>query len=375
MRVTFTIDDDIRQLRESADRLFADQGGVAPLRHCRDAKDLAGAANGAWRGMSELGLPGILAPEAFGGAGLGFRASTQISEAMGKTLARGPFLSTAVMAVTILAHSDNEALKSEFLPQIASGELIVALAGEEQGRHAPHAISASFSPEVDGFGLSGHKTGVIDGNIAHKFIVAAVSAGDLELFLVDAGASGITITSGLGLDSQPAVGVDFKGVVIPETRLISKPANAATLLDLAYDAGRLHLAAEMLGAAQETFDRTIDYMKTRVQFGRLIGEFQALQHRAAILFGELEIARSIMRKAAWAWDGGEPDAAALTSLAKARVGEIAKHATTEAVQLHGGIGVTDDFDIGFYLKRVRVAAERLGDTAFHAERYAVLKGL
>jgi len=112
-----------------------------------------------------------------------------------------------------------------------------------------------------------------------------------------------------------------------------------------------------------------------VQFGRLIGEFQALQHRAAILFGELEIARSIMRKAAWAWDGGEPDAAALTSLAKARVGEIAKHATTEAVQLHGGIGVTDDFDIGFYLKRVRVAAERLGDTAFHAERYAVLKGL
>jgi alkylation response protein AidB-like acyl-CoA dehydrogenase len=147
------------------------------------------------------------------------------------------------------------------------------------------------------------------------------------------------------------------------------------VLDKVYDIGRLHLAAEMLGAGQEAFDRMVDYLKTRSQFGRLIGEFQALQHRAAILFGELEVARSVVLKAAMAYDANDAKAAEWISLAKARVGEIAKHVTTEALQLHGGIGMTDDFDLGFYLKRVRALSERLGDTAFHAERYARLRGL
>jgi len=376
--VTFLIDDDIRQLRESADRLFADAGGVPSLRRCRDARDFENAGRGAWSGMTELGLPGVLVPEEFDGSGLGFRASVQVSEAMGKTLARGPFLSTAVMAATALRRCGNETLKAELLPRITAGDRIIAIAGEEQARHRPLAIDTIAHPTKDGFRVSGRKIGVIDGNIASGFIVVASSADDrtrLHILLVDATSRGINVSSSLGLDSQPAVIVEFDDVEVSASRIIRGPEQSVQLLDQVYDAGRLHLAAEMLGLSQEAFDRTLEYLKTRSQFGRLIGEFQALQHRAALLFGELEIARSVVLKASSAWDGNDQDAPALTSLAKARVGEIAKHVTTEAVQLHGGIGVTDDFDIGFYLKRARVAAERLGDTAFHAERYAALRGL
>jgi alkylation response protein AidB-like acyl-CoA dehydrogenase len=372
------IDDDIRQLRDSADRLFADQGGVPALRRCRDQRDFDGAATGAWQDIAGLGLAGVLVPETFDGSGLGFRASTQIAESMGRALARGPFLSSAVMATTALRLSDNDALKAEYLPQIAAGSCIIAVAGEEQARHRPLAIDMVARSDGAGFRLTGRKIGVIDGNIASNLIVVAVDAEDrtqLRILLVDAASLGIRVVSDLGLDSQPAAAVEFDDVCVSANRLLCTPGQARELLDRVYDAGRLHLAAEMLGLAQESFDRTLDYLKTRVQFGRLIGEFQALQHRAAILFGELEIASSIVLKAASAWDANDSDAPALTSLAKARVGEIAKHVTTEAVQLHGGIGVTDDFDIGFFLKRARVASERLGDTAFHAERYAGLRGL
>ncbi len=184
------------------------------------------------------------------------------------------------------------------------------------------------------------------------------------LFLIDAQAPGITVKSRRGIDSRPIVDIEFRDVPAAPVDLICDPRHAPHLLDRAYDAGRLHLAAEMLGASQECFDRTIEYLKTRVQFGKKIGEFQALQHRAALLFGELEIARSTVLKAAAT---GTPE---FVSMAKARVGEIAKKAATEAIQMHGGIGVTDDFDLGFYLKRIRTAAELLGDSAFHAERYA-----
>jgi acyl-CoA dehydrogenase len=179
----------------------------------------------------------------------------------------------------------------------------------------------------------------------------------------------------MGLDGHPWSRLAFDGVLVSYGDQIAGPDLAAKLLDRAYDSGRLHLAAEMLGCAQEAFDRAVDYLKTRVQFGRKIGEFQALQHRAAILLGELEIARSVVMKAAALWDAGEAAAPEYVSLAKARVGQIACHVTTEAVQFHGGIGVTDEFDIGLFLKRARAAAEQLGDSAFHTERYARMQGL
>jgi acyl-CoA dehydrogenase len=274
------------------------------------------------------------------------------------------------MAATAIAHGDNDLLKAEFLPAIAGGT-IVTMACEEKPRHDPGAIGTVAMKQGESYVLSGSKVAVIDGTIAEKLIVAArpLDAQDLLLFLVDADAPGITVTSRMGIDSRPLADIAFHDVPATAADLICDPRHAPHLLDRAFDAGRLHLAAEMLGAAQEAFERAVEYLKTRVQFGKKIGEFQALQHRAAILFGELEIARSVVLKAA------ATQTPEHISMAKARVGEIAKKVAGEAVQFHGGIGVTDDFDLGFFLKRIRAAAETLGDSAFHAERYARIQGL
>ena len=365
------LDDNTKMVRDSAQKFLKGTDSLRALRHRRDMRDLGGLTRGAWDGLVELGFSGMLVPEKFGGSDLDFRASTQVSEMMGSTLSTGPFLSTAVMAATALRYGDNEPLKAAILPRIVTG-MVVAIAGEETSRHDPHAITTSAGKENGGFRISGRKSVVIDGNIAEKLIVVARSAENsdqLLMLLVDAAAPGVAITTRMGVDSHPMVAMSFDDVAVAQDQLICGGDPASALLDRIYDAGRLHLAAEMLGAAQEAFDRTLSYLKTRVQFGRRIGEFQALQHRAAILFGELEIARSTLPKAA-----GDPSAEHV-SLAKAKIGEVAKHVTTEAVQLHGGIGVTDDFDIGFFLKRVRAASERLGDPAFHAGRYAAFQGL
>jgi alkylation response protein AidB-like acyl-CoA dehydrogenase len=368
MAMPLLLDDDTKMLRESAGRFFADADTLKKLRSRRNARDHAALARGEWDGMVALGLSGLLIPEAFGGSGLGAVAGIQVSEMMGRFLAAGPYLSSAVMAATAVAYGDDDGLKAE----IATG-LIVVVAGEETARHDPTAIETKAVHDGGGYRLMGRKCAIIDGNIAQKLIVPARVDEDLLLFVVDAAAEGITLTAHMGVDSQPLVEIGLQNV---RADSILFPADrSAAVVEQVYDIGRLHLAAEMLGAAQEAFDRTVDYLKTRTQFGRLIGEFQALQHRAAILFGELEVARSVILKAAMAYDANDAKAAELISLAKARVGEIAKHVTTEAVQLHGGISMTDDFDLGFYLKRVRALAERLGDTAFHAERYARLRGL
>jgi alkylation response protein AidB-like acyl-CoA dehydrogenase len=368
MAMPLLLDEDTKMLRESTGRFFAEADTLKKLRVRRDARDLAAQARGEWDGMVALGLSGLLIPEAEGGSGLGAVAGCQVAEMMGRSLAAGPLLSSAVMAATAVMHGNNAALTARVLPEIASG-LVVALACEETARHNPEALSTEAARMGSGFRLTGRKCAVIDGNIAVKLIVSARLDGTPTLFLVDAGATGVAIDAHMGVDSRPAVTVTLEDVHAGDV------VGPGTLLDRIYDIGRLHLAAEMLGAAQEAFDRTIEYLKTRVQFGRPIGEFQALQHRAAILFGELEVARSVVLKATMAFDAGDAKSAELVSLAKARVGEIAKHATAEAIQLHGGIGMTDDFDLGFYLKRVRALAESLGDAAFHMERYARLRGL
>jgi alkylation response protein AidB-like acyl-CoA dehydrogenase len=363
-------------LRDSAQRFFAGSDSVRSLRRLRDSRDLTGIAHGTWNGIVELGLSGVLIPEQFGGSGLDTMASIQISEMMGASLATGPFLSSAVMSSTILLACNNDRIKNDILPAIASGS-IVTLASEETSRHNPLSISATVGNQNGRYVLSGNKIAVIDGNIAEKLIVPAKSTdnGQVLLLLVNSDANGIVTKVGMGIDSHPVVEIAFSNVALGPENVISDDERSIDYLDKAFDIGRIHLAAEMLGAAQEAFDRTVDYLKTRVQFGRKIGEFQALQHRAALLFGELEIARSLVLKSASIYDTDQARSAEFASLAKARVGEIAKHVTTEAVQLHGGIGVTDDFDIGLFLKRVKVASERLGDTSFHAERYAGLQGL
>ncbi len=364
--MSYLLTDDAKMLRESAGKFFAGADSLKLLRQWRNDRDLTAAARGTWDGMVELGFAGILIPEAFGGVGLNAQASIQVAEMMGRSLAGGPFVSSAVMAATAILGGDNGSLKAELLPAIVSGT-IVALATEESSRHKPHAIETVARRAGAGYRISGRKVAVIDGNIAEKLIVVARDDSAALMLVVDAGAPGITVTSRMSVDSRPLVEIVFDDVATND--LVCDPAETLALLDRAYDAGRLHLAAEMLGAAQEAFDRAVEYLKTRVQFGKKIGEFQALQHRAAILFGELEIARSVVLKAATT---GTPE---FVSMAKARVGDIARKVAGEAVQFHGGIGVTDDFDLGFFLKRIRAAAEALGDSAFHVERYAGIQGL
>jgi len=364
--LSYLLTDDAKMLRETADRFFGGSDAIKHTRAWRNTRDLTASARGAWDGMVALGFAGTLIPEEFGGVGLNIQASLQIAEMMGKSLAGGPFVSSAVMAATAILDGNNAALKAELLPAIAGGA-VVALAAEESARHKPHAIETMARRDGAGFRITGRKTAVIDGNIAGSLIVVARD-GDRHMMLVaDAKAPGVTVTSRLGVDSRPLVDIAFENV--EADGLVCDPAETLALLDRVYDSGRLHLAAEMLGAAQECFDRAVEYLKTRVQFGKKIGEFQALQHRAAILLGELEIARSVVLKAASA---PTPE---LISMVKARVGDIAKKAALEAIQMHGGIGVTDDFDLGFYLKRIRTVAELLGDSAFHAERYAIIRGL
>lgn len=367
--MVLVLDEDTRMLRESAQKLFAGANTLRDLRRWRDAHDLKALTWGQWQAMVDLGLPGVLVPECHGGAGLGWIASIQVSEMMGRTLALGPFLSTAVMAATALEACTNAKLADANLPLIAAGK-VITLAAEEKHRHQPLSVASNAKASGDSYRIDGSKVAVIDGNIAEKFIVTARDeSGELLLFLIDARAAGVSTSVHLGVDSKPMVEVRFDQVQATRQDLLCGAKESVALLERVYDAGRLHLAAEMFGAAREAFDRTVDYMKTRMQFGKPIGSFQALQHRAAILFGQLEIGRAVVLNAAVQRTGEA------VSLAKARVGDIARHALNEATQLHGGIGMTDEFDMHFFLKRVRVASELFGDSYFHADRYASLRGL
>ncbi len=375
MSVKLVADETMRMLRESAGRCFEDLDTVKLLRRHRDGRDLDALARGVWKAMVPLGLPGVIVPAEHDGSGLGFRESVQVSEMMGRSLATGPFLSTAVMAATAIRHCDNARLRRELLPAIAFGEAIVALAIEERQRHDPRAIETRARRSGDGWLVNGRKIAVIDANIAGKLIVLARDAAAPEkllLLLVHAAAAGGSWKASMGLDSHPLCTVEFRDARAALDPLCA-PDQTAALLDRVYDAGRLHLAAEMVGVAAEAFARAVDYLKTRTQFGRKIGEFQGLQHRASILFGEIEIAASVVLKAASLHDDGDPRFPAFASLAKAKAGDVARHVTAEAVHFHGGLGMTDDFDMGFFLKRARAAAERFGDSAFHQERWLALQ--
>ncbi len=377
MSARLVADETMRMLRDSAGRCFADLDTAKLLRRHRDARDLGALARGVWDHMVPLGLPGVLIGEKRGGSGLGFRESVQVSEMMGRTLATAPFLSSAVMAATALRDGDNKQLQRERLPDIASGKAIIVVATEERQRHNPLAVEATARRTGDSWRINGSKTAVIDANIADKLIVLARDADAPErllLLFASAASAGVSWKASMGLDSHPLCTVELRDVRVGETCLLCPPEKTTVLLDRIYDAGRLHLAAEMVGLASEAFDRAVDYLKTRVQFGKKIGEFQGLQHRAALLFGEIEIAASVVLKAATLHDAGDPRFPAFASLAKAKAGEVARHVTAEAVHFHGGLGMTDDFDMGFYLKRARSAAEQLGDTAFHQERWLALQG-
>ncbi|MEO0398194.1 MAG: acyl-CoA dehydrogenase [Pseudomonadota bacterium] len=367
-------------LRESARGFLSEKAPVSEFRALRDSDDETGFSRDLWREMAEMGWAGILVDEAHGGADFGYVGAGVVAEEMGRTLTASPFLSTAVLAATALSKFGSEAQQAANLPAIAAGEKVIALAVDEGVKHDPTKTALTAEKSGNGFKLTGEKTFVADGQAADAIIVAARTAGasgetdGLTMFLVPADAVGLEKERTVMVDHRGAARLSFQGVEVTGEDVIGNVDGGAAVLGGVLTAGRAGLAAEMSGAAQAAFEMTIDYLKERNQFGQAIGSFQALQHRAAHLYSELELAKSVVLKALQDLDDGFQMAGPTASLAKAKVGSVAKLAALESVQMHGGIGMTDEYDIGLYLKRIRVAQEMFGDTAYHTDKIAGMRG-
>jgi alkylation response protein AidB-like acyl-CoA dehydrogenase len=378
--MALVLNEDQLMFRDAAKRFAAERAPISQLRQLRDSHDAVGFSREVWKEMAEMGWAGVLIPEEFGGFGFGFVGAGLIAEEIGRNLSATPFLSTAILAATTLNKGGSQAQKETLLPQIAAGELIVALATDERPRHAPFNIATRASGSAGKFKLNGKKLHVLDGHVADRLIVSARTSGDVEgrdgitLFIVDAKAPGVTIERFHAVDSRNTASVELRDVAVSADDIIGAVDKGAVVLEAVLDAGRAVLAAELLGVAAESFDRTLDYLREREQFGVKIGSFQALQHRAAHLFCEIELLRSVSLRALQALDAQESSAPQLVCLAKGRASEVARIATNEAVQMHGGIGMTDEFDIGFFMKRARAAAETFGDQFYQADRYAQMSG-
>jgi alkylation response protein AidB-like acyl-CoA dehydrogenase len=363
-------------VRDNARAFLADKGPVSQLRKLRDARDPDGFSRALWKAFAEIGYCGILVPEALGGSGLGYVEAGVIMEEIGRNLTPSPFLATALVGATTLLRDGNSARNKELLPKLAAGNLVVTLAVDERSKHAPSATALKAERSGNGFALTGDKCFVVDGHVADLLIVAARSAGTpgetegLTLFLVDAKAKGVEIERTIMVDAHNAARIRFDRVAVDADAVIGEVDHGWPLLEAALNVGRAAVAAELAGVGEEAFGRTLTFLKERKQFGQPIGSFQALQHRAAHLFTELEITQAAVLKALQVLDTDFEQAAMVVSIAKARAGASATLAVQEAVQMHGGMGMTDEFDIGFFMKRARVGQELFGDAGFHADRLA-----
>jgi alkylation response protein AidB-like acyl-CoA dehydrogenase len=369
--------EDQTMLRDTAKPFIADAAPVKHLRTLRDGNDATGFSRDLWSQFAEMGFTGIMVPEANGGLGLGHVEAGIVLEEIGRNLTPSPFLTTAVAAVEALKASGR--LSDEWLPKIASGAAIVALAIDEGAKHRPEATALKAERSGNGFKLSGTKTFVLNGHVADMTIVVARTAGaagesdGLTLFAVPKDA-GQTADPRRLVDSSLASHVQFDGVEVDADAVIGEVDGGWSVLTRLLDAGRVGAAAEMIGVGAAAMDMTIDYLKQRKQFGKLIGEFQALQHRAAHLYGEMEVARATVLKAQQLLDASDPRAEIAVAVAKAKTGKAVRLSVQEGVQMHGGIGMTDEYDIGLYMKRDRALEEFFGDARFHAERVARMSG-
>jgi alkylation response protein AidB-like acyl-CoA dehydrogenase len=375
------LSEDQELLAKTAADFVSEHSPVARVRALRDRGDADGFSRPLWKQMAELGWVGIPFPEALGGAGMGVAELAVVLEELGRTLAPEPFLANALLAGQAILRAGSEAQQKEWLPALVQGDALLALAHQErQSRFDLHRIATRAAREDGGYRLTGEKIAVLDGGSAGAFVVAARSAGaeadreGISLFVVPAGARGVAVVRQQRVDSRNAAIVRLEGVAVGAGALLGAEGAGLPVLEAVVDLATAGLCAEMLGSMSEAFARTLTYLKQREQFGVPIGSFQALKHRAADLFIEIELCRSAVMAAARALDAGDADAARLVSLAKARCSDAAIQVANEAVQMHGGIGMTDEHEIGFYLKRARVAEQTFGDAAFHRDRWARLGG-
>lgn len=372
--------EDQAMLADTARGFLADEGNIAKqLRHFRDINCKDGFGHALWKQFAEMGLTGMLVGEADGGLGMGHVEAGIVLEEIGRNLTPSPFLTSSVMAATALGGASAD-LKGRYLPGLIAGDSVFAVAIDEGPKHRPERIATRAERSGNGFKLSGSKAFVVQGGSADMLVVAARTSGDdsdhdgITLFAVPKDATGMSLDVVRLVDSAQAAHLKLDNVQLDADAVIGDVDGGRELLNRVLNAGRIGAAAESVGVAMGSFEMTTTYLKQRKQFGQLIGEFQALQHRAAHLYSELEIARAAVIKAQQLLDGGSDKAELMVSVAKAKAGKAASLAVKEGVQMHGGIGMTDEYDIGLYMKRDRALAEFMGDMYYHAERVAQLSG-
>ena len=368
--------DDQKMLQETAASFLREEGSIArQLRHWRDTGCTDGYGTDFWKKFAELGLTGICIPEDQGGLGLGSVEAALVLEEIGRNLTPSPFLTTAVAGARAI---EGTAHAERWYPGILSGEAVLALAIDEGRRHAPEQTALSAERRGNGFVLNGAKQFVVHGNSADMLLTLARTSGSpgdregLTLFAVPKGAA--DVESVTLADSSKAARIKFDNVELDADTVVGEVDNGREPLARALNAGRAGAAAELVGIAAGATAMTVDYLKQRKQFGKLIGEFQSLQHRAAHLYGEIEIARAAALKAAELIDSGDGKAELMVAVAKAKAASVSKLAVQEGVQMHGGIGMTDEHDIGLYMKRDAVLGELFGDVYHHRNKVAEISG-
>ena len=364
--------EDQNMLRDTARDLMAAEGSIAnQLRKFRDSGCSDGFGHALWKQFAELGLTGIAIDELDGGLGLGNVEAGIVLEEIGRNLTPSPFLITAVAVVEALRGT---AQRERWYPGILAGETVAAVALDEGPKHGPESIAMTAERSGNGFRLTGRKQFVVQGASADLIVVAARTGEGVTLFAAEKGANGLEVEAVRLADGSIGARLDFRGVEVDADAVIGEVGDGESVLRRVLAAGRAGAASEMVGLASGAMVMTVDYLKQRKQFGRLIGEFQALQHRSAHLYSELEIARAAALKAQQLLDEGSDEAELMVSVAKAKAGRVSTLAVQEGVQMHGGIGMTDEYDIGLYMKRDRVLNELFGDPNYHADKVARMKG-
>lgn len=367
-------------IKDQAKSWVTEQSPVGKFRTLRDEGRSGEVPENAWSAMVELGWTGILVPEKYGGSDLGYMTFGVILEELGRHLVVSPLFASALAGTSAILLGGDDAQKQAILPEMVKGHQILTLAVDEGTRHAPERIAMTATASGNGFRLSGRKTMALEGLSATTFVVAARTAGSagdrdgITLFLVPSDAAGLHRSALQTIDSRGYAEVTFDAVEVAGGAVLGPAGEGFALLDQVLDRARAGLGAEMLGTAAQAFEMTLDYLKTREQFGKVIGSFQALGHRAAQLYSGMEMARSCVEAALEGIDRDSVDIASLCSLSKAKMGGFLFDMSNELIQIHGGIGMTDEFDAGLYLKRARVLETIYGNRAFHRDRYAKLLG-
>jgi alkylation response protein AidB-like acyl-CoA dehydrogenase len=379
--MNLALSEDQELIAKTAADFVAERSPVSRMRALRDRADDVGFSRELWKEMAELGWVGIPFAESIGGAGMGLAELVVVVEALGRTLAPEPFLSCVGLAGSAIAELGSTAQQEEWLAPLVEGDRLLAFAHSESGsRYDVNHVSTRAVEDGSGFKLSGTKLQVLDGHVADAFVVVARTAGEVAdetgigLFIVPAEAAGVSVERQTRVDSRNAAIVRFDDVAVPASNVLGTPGGSAAALARIVDRATVVLCAEMLGGMSQAFELTLGYLKERVQFDTVIGTFQGLKHRAARVFMEVELSRSCVMAAARAIDEDLPEASKLVSVAKARCSDAYVLATNEGVQMFGGVGMTDEYDIGLYMKRARAAELTFGDGAHHRDRWAALSG-